>query len=156
MALGFGGSIQVAAVISVFAPALGNIVHSGQAGLVGKGLPAGSGIYHLNAVAAYRDGGAQVLDVSKLEGVVTFPSFHAVMGIVLAWALRGGWIGLAAGIWCVLVGISTVPIGGHYVVDVVAGAVLWCAIMATARAMERDRRGQQAHGPTALPAALAP
>jgi membrane-associated phospholipid phosphatase len=126
LTLGFGGGIVTAAITSVFYPALGSSSHAGLASLSGAALPAGSGIYHLHAVAAYRDGRDPLLDLHKLEGVVTFPSFHMVMALAVAYAFRSsGAMGWAVSIWCALVAISTVPIGGHYVIDLVAGTALW-------------------------------
>jgi membrane-associated phospholipid phosphatase len=134
LVLGFAGSIQIAAIVSVFAPALGNIVHAGQGGLGGFGLPPGSGVYHMQAIAAYREGTNPTLDLSNLQGVVTFPSFHMVMALIVAHAWRGrGRFGLAMQGWCVLMVVSTVPIGGHYVIDLAAGTLLWMAIMGLAR-----------------------
>lgn len=135
LATGFGAGILLSASASVFFPALGNFSHAGLESLVGSGLPAGSGIYHLHAVAAYRDGLEPLLDVRKLEGVVTFPSFHMVMALIVAHAFRStGAVGWVAGAWCALVAVSTVPIGGHYVIDLLAGTVVWLVLRWTCAA----------------------
>lgn len=134
LALGFGAGIVIAAATSVFFPALGNFSHAGLEGLAGTGLPAGSGVYHLHAVNAYRDGLDPLLDVRKLEGVVTFPSFHIIMATIVAYAFRDrGPLGWLVYLWCALVAVSTVPIGGHYVIDLLAGTLLWAACMALGR-----------------------
>ena len=129
--LAFAAGLVVAAIISVFVPALGNIANAGLHALAGNQLPAGSGVYFLEAVHKYRDGVDPVLAVAKLEGVVCFPSFHIIMALAVAYAHRGQgaatWL-IAA--WCVLVGFSTIPNGGHYVVDLIAGTGLWAATLA--------------------------
>lgn len=118
----------------MFYPAIGNIAHSGLGWLAGAGLPSGSGIYHLEAVTAYREGTGVLLDIRKLEGVVTFPSFHMIMALAVAYGFRTTrWLAWPMAGWCALVAVSTVPIGGHYVVDLIGGTALWCACLALAR-----------------------
>jgi membrane-associated phospholipid phosphatase len=129
----FGGGIVIAATVSVFAPALGNIAHSGLGRLAGAQLPEGAGVYHLGAVSAYRGGSNLLLDMRKLEGVVTFPSFHMIMAMAVAHALRGTRLAWAVYGWCVLVAVSTIPVGGHYVIDLIGGAALWAACILLAR-----------------------
>ena len=68
-----------------------------------------------------------------LVGYVTFPSFHAAAACLFAWSawqvrwLR--WPGFALNL---LMAISTIPAGGHYLVDVFGGvavalAAVWLA-----------------------------
>jgi hypothetical protein len=140
MTAGFSVGIVVCATISVLLPAIGSVSHAGLEGLAGAGLPNGSGIYHLHAVSAYRDGTSPLLDVRKLEGVVTFPSFHMIMAIIVAAAFRStGIIGWAVAGWCGLVAISTVPMGGHYLIDLIAGTLIWLAVRQVCR---WDQRGK--------------
>ncbi len=56
-----------------------------------------------------------------------FPSGHAARAAVLTvlgFALGPAWLGPAMAIWTVLVAVSRVVLGVHYVSDVVGGAVL--------------------------------
>lgn len=62
---------------------------------------------------------------TSFEGLVTFPSYHAVTSILFAY----GWlavplVGRAFFAWNMAMLVSCVPIGGHYVVDVIAGVAL--------------------------------
>lgn len=62
--------------------------------------------------------------LSELNGVVSFPSFHVVVALAYAWALRhAGRVGQAM----VVLNIGMLPsipvFGGHYLVDAIAGAV---------------------------------
>jgi len=58
-------------------------------------------------------------------GIVTFPSFHASMALILTTSVRGSrYATAAASIVNGLMLIATVPIGYHYLVDIIAG----CAI----------------------------
>lgn len=126
LTVGFGAGILACAIASVLFPAIGTFQFYGLEGLSGNGLPVGAGVYHLHAVAAYRDGIEPLLDVRKLEGVVTFPSFHMMMAIIVGHAFRStGIFGWIMSFWCVLVAISTIPMGGHYIVDLVGGTIVW-------------------------------
>jgi membrane-associated phospholipid phosphatase len=66
------------------------------------------------------------VDSRHLQGVVTFPSFHAIMALLTAYALHDIRIlSPFAWLWSGLVVLSTIPIGGHYAVDLLAGGVVW-------------------------------
>jgi membrane-associated phospholipid phosphatase len=61
--------------------------------------------------------------LSKMTGVVSFPSFHTAMALAYVWAFRKtgaiGWVIAALN----LVMVAAVPwYGGHYLVDMIAGA----------------------------------
>ena len=122
----FSACIVAASVVAVFLPALGSTVHHGGGPVAG--LPTGAGDYHLPTVAYFRDGADPSFDLARVNGVVTFPSFHMVMALLVPWALRGeGWPARAGAAWCALIAASTIAIGGHYVVDLIAGAGVWAA-----------------------------
>jgi len=69
-----------------------------------------------------RDGSVAVLGHATMDGIVTMPSFHAAGAVVLGCAgwqagrLRWPLTALNAGML-----VAAVPIGGHYLVDVIAG-----------------------------------
>lgn len=133
LGLGFAGGILSAAVIAAFFPALGNIAYHHLDGA--KGLPAGAGSYYLEAFHYFRDGHDPHFDLRQLSGVVEFPSFHMVMALLVPYGLRrSGALGWVAIVWSLLVVVSTIAIGGHYVIDLVGGAMLWAAWMMAARA----------------------
>jgi membrane-associated phospholipid phosphatase len=59
------------------------------------------------------------------EGLVTFPSYHAATAILFAF----GWIGVPIiGVPCVILNlvmlVSAVPIGSHYIIDIFAGIAI--------------------------------
>jgi hypothetical protein len=72
-----------------------------------------------------RAGTWRTLDLTRLMGIVTFPSYHATLPVILTWAQRHvrGWR-LVAPVWAGLTIIATPLFGGHYGVDVLAGIVL--------------------------------
>lgn len=130
----YAGTITVCTLFSTFAPAVGAFVHYGTSVGTLAMLPEGAGIYHMPIFETYRTGATSTVDFTRLQGVVTFPSFHTCMALMLAHALRGvRWISGANYAWNGLVVVSTVPIGGHYVVDLIAAGVVWGAFAACAQ-----------------------
>jgi membrane-associated phospholipid phosphatase len=134
LVLGYSAGLFICCVISVILPATANFVHAGLTAQELAGLPNGSGVFHLKAVHYFRDGNALLVEPAKFAGVVTFPSFHTMMALIVAYGCRGfGLLSVLAWLWAGLIIVSTIPIGGHYVIDLIAGAVLWIAIVLGAR-----------------------
>jgi membrane-associated phospholipid phosphatase len=62
-------------------------------------------------------------------GIVTFPSFHACVAVLFTLAMRGHLLALVtAALLNTVMLVSILPLGGHYLVDLIAG----CAIAALA------------------------
>ncbi len=81
-----------------------------------------------------------ITTASHVDGIVSFPSFHAAMGLILAYHLRGmgmfSWFLVALNALMVL----ATPAGGyHYLTDVVAGLAIAAAAIALVRYI--DQRG---------------
>ena len=82
------------------------------------GYPGTIGQHHIDVLLAARNG--VVLDVA---GIITFPSFHAVMGVLFAYSAR-----TIKPLFIVFVPLNillllaTPPFGGHYLTDVIGGA----------------------------------
>ena len=80
-----------------------------------------------------RNGSLRLISLSTLDGIVNFPSFHAGAAVLLAYgfwsvrAMRWPFLVLNA-----LMFASAVPIGGHYVIDLLAGGITAAAGIATA------------------------
>lgn len=121
--------ILFAAVSSIFLPALGSTVFHGVENIVG--LPTGAGNFHLPVVEYFRSDPAPVFSLGMVTGIVTFPSFHMIMALMVPYALRGmGRVFWLAVGWAGLVGLSAVVIGGHYMIDLIVGAICWAAAAA--------------------------
>lgn len=126
LCLSFAGLGMACAVLSGFFPAVGAFVHHEVPPGTLALLPGGSGIYHLPTFAAYRSGALGEASIRHMEGVVTFPSFHTAMALMTGYAFRGlRWLSVLAWVWSGLTVASTVPIGGHYVIDLLAGGAAW-------------------------------
>lgn len=127
-AFAFAANIIFAATVSIFLPALGSTVFNGMEGT--PGLPPSAGNFHMATVDYFRNDPTAVFDLARLQGIVTFPSFHMVMALLVPHALRDTrWLARAAIVWAALVTLSAVVIGGHYVIDLLAGAITWGAVV---------------------------
>ena len=96
-----GGALT--ALISGFFPAIGH-------------LPSAP---HVPVLRALRAG--QLMDVMP-QGLISFPSYHTTVAVLLTGAFRGSRFLFPMA--CVLNGVmvvSTLSVGGHYLVDVIAG-----------------------------------
>jgi membrane-associated phospholipid phosphatase len=87
------------------------------------------------AFAALRDGSLSMIDMSAAQGIVSFPSFHTVLGIITAYALRGTrWLFVPILLLNAVMIVSTLPVGGHHLADVIAGAAIGCGAILIVRA----------------------
>ena len=126
-------ALAVTIAISALVPAIGTYY--------GLQLPAAhlpdinTAVYagQLRDILALRDGSLHELQLFKLAGIVSFPSFHAASAVLYMWALwpvrRIG--GIAAALNLLMIAATPV-IGAHYIVDVaggiaVAAASIWAA-----------------------------
>ena len=88
-----------------------------------------SGIHSLAKVSAQihelRDGTNVVFDMHLAEGLVSFPSFHCCMALIIAYCNRGlglfSWLAYLAGIAIIA---ATPAYGGHYLTDVIGGGLV--------------------------------
>jgi membrane-associated phospholipid phosphatase len=121
--------LAVATVCSVLLPASGAFEYLGLEPLFGAHLPPGSGVYHLEVLHTLRSTTQLAINPFALHGLVTFPSFHTSMALMTAAAWRDDrFVKWPMFLWNALVILSTVPVGGHYLVDLIAGAVTWFVV----------------------------
>jgi hypothetical protein len=132
--------ITLICTIALFAlaPALGPIPSYGIGGDLYARLGPGGKTFIADFLAL-RQGRFADFDLAKMEGIVTFPSFHCVLAVLTGWALAPvRWIGVPAIILNTLVVVSTVPEGGHYIADIAAGlAIGFLGLAIWARAPSR-------------------
>jgi len=84
-------------------------------------------LWHFEAL---RDGGLRTLSLQAMQGLISMPSLHAAMAMLLAHALFATplrWPALALN---ALMLAATPVLGGHYVVDVIAGTAVAAAVIA--------------------------
>jgi hypothetical protein len=132
--LAFALALLATTVISTLVPAIG--VYD-QIGLKLSDYPnftPGAYLGQLHDLPLVRDGSLRELDMLKLTGIITFPSFHSAAAVLYLWALWSVWwmrpIVLVANGAMLL---ATPLGGGHYFVDVFAGMVIAVLAIAAAR-----------------------
>lgn len=86
-----------------------------------------------------RDGSLRTLDAKGMQGLISIPSVHAATALLLAYAMRGTRLFAAFAVLSSLMILATPIDGGHYLVDVLAGAALAIALIAFSRV--RQARG---------------
>ncbi len=85
---------------------------------------------HLPIFRGLRDGSFRWLMASGSEGIITFPSLHAALAVIMTaglWPMRGlRWLGLAFNVTMLV----SIPLdGGHYFTDMLAGgATAWLSL----------------------------
>ena len=117
-------SLSLTCAIFVFTPALGKVGHAGTG--------------YISVIMEIRAGLWRVFDYNQADGIITFPSFHAALAVILAYAARRQpWalvIFLPAN---VLMLASTPTIGGHYLVDLPGGVLVALASILLTRVWRR-------------------
>jgi membrane-associated phospholipid phosphatase len=112
-------------VLSGLLPAIGAYIHHQPPSEIRTMIAPDAGIWHLAHFEALRAGTFDVFAMKQTEGLVTFPSYHTACALLVPLALRGlGAVTAVAWAFAAVVTASTIPIGGHYLVDVIAGAAL--------------------------------
>jgi membrane-associated phospholipid phosphatase len=129
-------------VLSALFPAVGAFVHHHVADAdLGHLEGIRAGVWHLDHFLALRDGTMRAFPTTQWEGLVTFPSFHTIYALAGAYALANSrWLALPASLFSGAVIFSTVPVGGHHFIDVVAGLLIFAACVSLVEA--RRKRAQ--------------
>jgi membrane-associated phospholipid phosphatase len=97
-----------------------------------------AGMWHYAELMKLRSGEPFVFLADNVRGMVTFPSFHTVLGIIIAYALRGfRWLFAPVAILNAVMIVSTLPEGGHHLVDVLAGIAIALIGLTLVRTLER-------------------
>jgi PAP2 superfamily len=128
-------TVFVTALVSALVPAIGTYR---QYGLPAEatGFKATGYLVQLERLPCIRDGALRVLNISKIGGIITFPSFHAAAAILALWACWSVWwirpLALITNIGMLMV---TPLVGGHYFVDVNRRSCSGCT---------RNRYGEEA------------
>ena len=98
-------------------------------------------------VTGLRNGSLRAIAFTDLDGIVTFPSFHAGGAVLLAWGfwplrpLRAPMVTLNAAMM-----LAAIPIGGHYFVDIPAGAAVAVLAILVARRWVPERSAAEHAG----------
>jgi membrane-associated phospholipid phosphatase len=132
-------SIGIAIGIMIL-PAAGAYSHYHLPFVSYENFGAGAGMWHYDLLMAIRTGAQPVIDlaVPNSNCLVTFPSGHTILAIIMTYALRASRCTL---IPALLINgtmlVSTIPEGGHHLFDLIVGG----AIAAMAISFVRLRQG---------------
>src|SRR4249920_652744 len=114
-------ALMVTIVISILVPAIGNYQLLGLTPADVPNVNVTAFLLGQHDIPAVRDGSLRDLELLKLAGIVTFPSFHTASAVLYAWAFAPvRFLGPAALVMNTLIA-STPVLGGHYLIDVAAG-----------------------------------
>jgi len=96
----------------------------------------------LSHFEALRDGRLRDIALDRMQGLISIPSLHAAMAVLLVYAVRGTRVVLPAFIALDLAMLASTPIdGGHYLVDVLAGVALAVALIVLGRRQATRAQG---------------
>ena len=114
------------------------IVTAFSAILPASAKPGMIGQHHIDVFLAARNSSVAVLDETKLSGIVQFPSFHAAAAVILIYSARAmKWLLAVLAPLNVLAIVATVPCGGHYLVDTIAGLAVAAISILIVRTIRR-------------------
>jgi hypothetical protein len=138
-ALAFALALAATTIISAFIPAVAAFAHLGLTPADYANLRPLADSIHLADLRGLRDGTLGLLDITQINGIVTFPSFHAASCLLYTWAFWPvRWMRPVAVI-CNGLMLAATPIdGGHYFVDVFAGLAVAAAAIWTACHVSRS------------------
>jgi hypothetical protein len=130
----------VSIAVSGAMPAMAMFVYLGIHPHDYPNLDPAAAFVHVSHLNALRDGTMRMISLDGAEGLITFPSYHAALGVIFAralWAvpyLRWPALGVNA------LMVAGTPIdGGHYFVDVIGGMLIALLSIAAVRALSLVR-----------------
>lgn len=139
LVLSYGMAGFAASAISVWFPALGAHVTYGIASQALSSVNLHFGYAFLNEFHAVRDQATFVLSVATAQGILTFPSLHTAVAILCAAAASSHvLLRYPVLVLNVLMVVSTLTHGGHYLIDVLAGMVLALLALLAVAAIQRS------------------
>jgi membrane-associated phospholipid phosphatase len=121
----------VTCIVGLFFPAVGATAYYKAAGFYPL-----SGLWHHEAFMMLRTD--PVLDFAKISGVIQFPSYHTVLAVVTAYALRQTVFFWPVAALNLVVIFATLPEGGHHFADTLAGAAIALGSILALRSRHAD------------------
>lgn len=138
-AMCFAGTALTTCLISALVPARGMVTWLTPQ-LV-QLLPAGSPDRFwvtYQQFGAFHESADAVLRLNSLGPAVIFPSFHTIMGLVVITMWRTRLVTfIPAFVWFMVMLPSTLPFGGHYLVDLLGGMIVWASCFIWSLRLER-------------------
>lgn len=137
----------VTIILSGFVPAVGYFVFLSLGPADYPNLEPAAAFVHMRDFEALRAGSLRTLTLPDMQGIVTFPSYHAALAAIYCWGFyHARWLRWPGMIVSALTILATPIDGGHYFIDVIAGLALAAAgIWIARRAVLLDARGALRH-----------
>src|SRR2546425_1180345 len=136
-------SILITATISGFVPALGAFFHFG--------VPGPAWATYSSHLLALREGTASSFSVNEFQGIITMPSYHTVLAILIIYAYRGcSRLFILALVLNAVMLLSLPSEGGHYLIDLIAGGAIAVVTIAITSAAARTRWWRQLSGANSM------
>lgn len=132
----------VAILASPLVPAVSNYVHLRLTRADFQNVDPWAGYVHLQDLVALRSGQMGALNLPEMQGIITFPSYHASLATLTFWAFWSSgvsWLRWIGGTIALMTIAATPVDGGHYFVDVFAGIAIAVAALLAAQRLVRVR-----------------
>jgi hypothetical protein len=117
-------SLTITSIVSAVLPAVGPYVHF-----------TGRQTEDIAVLMSLRAGGAHTFSIDRLQGIITFPSFHTILAIIFIYVHRPpsrSFVPVA--ILNVLMLLAIPSVGHHYLIDMISGAAVAAVCIAIVRA----------------------
>ncbi|MFK0376169.1 phosphatase PAP2 family protein [Pandoraea sp. NPDC090278] len=130
----FCATVVLSILISTAVPASNPYIHFGRIGP--------HDLSEWSQFASIREGMQRTIDLNDNQGLISLPSLHAAHAVIFSYVVRHlrGW-NLVIPAVNVLMIVSALPFGGHYLIDIIAGI----ALAATAIHLSRHLRSTREH-----------
>lgn len=139
--LAFFAAAVAVVVLGPLFPAYGAMAHYAPAPAQFAHMTPACGTYYLASLMRLRAPGPHALSWRYLPGLVTFPSFHAAMGVIGVYCCRGKRLVFLASLALNSFMIASTPLfGSHYLIDLIAGAALALIVAPLVTALENRAR----------------
>lgn len=153
----FAATLLCVIALAALLPALGPYAYYAPRVVPSAHLETVGALWHLEPVARLRAGTLDTLALGDLRGLATFPSFHVCLAVLTAWALAPvPVLGPVAALLNAAVIVATIGAGGHYLPDVLAGAILAAAALACRARVRRREPASVLTGPAPAAPAISP
>jgi len=144
MILGMILSGAVVITLSGLLPALSTFAFLNLSPADYPNLQPAAAFIHLGDLMALHAGTALHVDLTRAHGIITFPSYHAALGLIMLFAgWNHPWLRWPFTILNLAMIVATPIDGGHYFADVLGGLVIACAAHLVARRLSEPVRGRQ-------------
>jgi hypothetical protein len=147
------GAALVCIAVSAYLPAIGAYAHLGLHSTAYPHIAPSDDWAHVADFRALRDGTFHTLALDRMQGIIAFPSFHAALGVIFAWAYCQHPLTRFPGLAFEALMFASIPIdGAHYLADILIGSLVSLTVLELAKGLVRfplngEPQLQQAYRP---------